>query len=142
MAVGARLLYCALADDIEALISRGEYRPFERLPSVRTLHLQRGIAIGTVCQALAELEARGLVEARPRAGYFVLPRRAPAVPKTPPQAMHARPVPLSHVADAFVSASADTSLVPLGGAVLSPSILPIRHLQRIARETLGLNPGV
>src|SRR4051794_19841737 len=89
-----RLLFQVLADDIEALIERGEFRVGDRLPSVRTLHVERGVAVGTVCQALAELEGRGLVEARPRAGYFVRPRRAPLVPKTVPKTLHPRRVPL------------------------------------------------
>jgi DNA-binding transcriptional MocR family regulator len=131
------LLFQKLASDIEAMIARGSFRPGDRLPSVRTLEVERGLARGTVCQALAELEARGLVEARPRAGYFVRPRRVLTAPKTDPVPSRARRVPLPHLTDAFVAASAEPSLVPLGGTVLAPAILPLRQLTRLGREVLA-----
>lgn len=137
-----RLLFQALADDLEAMIARDDYQVGDRLPSVRTLHVERGIATGTVMRSLAELEARGLIEARPRSGYFVKPRHTLAVPRTPSRALRARTVPLPHVTDTFVSASSDPSLVPLGGAVLAEQLVPLRYLRRIARETLSKDAPV
>jgi DNA-binding transcriptional MocR family regulator len=134
---GTGTLASSLADDLEALIVRGTLRPGEKLPSVRALHVERRLAIGTVCHALAVLEARGFVEARPRAGYFVTVRRTLSVPKAETTSRAPRRVPLPHVADDFVTASSDATLVPLGGTLLADSLVPIRHLQRIAREVLA-----
>src|SRR5260221_6596520 len=55
---GPLLLYERLADELEGQIRRGEYRLGERLPSVRRLHTERAIAIGTAAEAFAELERR------------------------------------------------------------------------------------
>src|SRR5699024_9004941 len=49
------------------------------LPSTRTLCDEFGVSISTVQGAYARLEEAGLVEARPKSGYYVLPRNAPAV---------------------------------------------------------------
>jgi DNA-binding transcriptional MocR family regulator len=133
-------LYLALANDLSAMIARGAYREGDRLPSVRMLHEERGIAIGTVSQALAELERRGAIEARPRSGYYVLPVHATA--RDTRASERATPVPLPHVTDDFVMASADAALLPMGGTVLSPAIVPVAALARIGRRILASQPDV
>ena len=47
------------------------WRLGERLPSIRTLCQEQGLSKATVQHALQRLEAQGLLEARPKAGYFV-----------------------------------------------------------------------
>src|SRR5689334_7889593 len=88
------LLYQQLADALEAQIRGGEYRTGERMPSVRRLHRERDVAIGTASQAFAELERRGLIEARPRSGYFATPpERVFAAPSAEPGHLRPRPIP-------------------------------------------------
>jgi DNA-binding transcriptional MocR family regulator len=135
-------LFRALAADLEAMIVRGDYRAGEKLPSVRTLHRQRNIAMGTVCQALAELDARGLVTPKARSGYFVNARRTFVPPTTRVQTATPQRVPALHLADDFVAASADPTLVPFGGAVLSPALVPLKQIGRITRELTTRRPDV
>ena len=75
--------YEALAADIEASLRSGVLRPGDRLPSVRHTCASRGVSASTVFQAYYLLEARGLVQARERSGYFVRAglRRAPPEPE-------------------------------------------------------------
>src|SRR5512134_3801298 len=74
-------LYLAVADDLAQLIGAGALKAHERVPSVRTLAQQRRVSITTTVASLRELEQRGLIEARPKSGYFVARRRpAPAQP--------------------------------------------------------------
>lgn len=68
----------ALQDDIR----RQRYRPGERLPSVRTLCQQRGVSKATVLHALQRLEARRLIESRPKSGFYVLPEPPQRLPLT------------------------------------------------------------
>jgi DNA-binding transcriptional MocR family regulator len=63
--------YERIADDIAHLIDSGTFRPGDGLPSVRELSRQRGVSINTVLQAYYLLEARGLLEARDRSGFYV-----------------------------------------------------------------------
>lgn len=63
------------------LIERGTLAPGERLPPVRSLAEQLGLAVNTVAKAYRELEASGTLVARGRLGTFVsdtLPTRPPA----------------------------------------------------------------
>ncbi|WP_100812964.1 GntR family transcriptional regulator [Microbacterium lacus] len=54
-------------------IETGRLVPGERLPTVRRLAEDLGIAAGTVARAYRELEASGFVETRGRNGTFVAP---------------------------------------------------------------------
>ena len=63
--------YEALAQEIAESIAHGRLRPGERVPSVREASRSRGVRPSTVFEAYYLLEARGLIEARPRSGYFV-----------------------------------------------------------------------
>ena len=65
--------YRQLAGEIETRIHSGTYQPGERLPSIRRLHKKLNLSISTVYQAYMELEAGGLIEARPKSGYYVSP---------------------------------------------------------------------
>ncbi|WP_061797667.1 aminotransferase-like domain-containing protein [Serratia ficaria] len=70
--------YARLAAILSQRIEQGLYPAGDRLPSVRALSQEHGVSISTVQQAYRQLEERQLVEARPKSGYFVRPRRAPA----------------------------------------------------------------
>lgn len=57
----------------DAMVS-GELAPGSRLPTVRRLAEDLGIAPGTVARAYRELESTGFIETRGRNGTFVAPR--------------------------------------------------------------------
>ena len=67
-------LYHDYADRTAKLIAEGVLRPGEKLLSVRQACKIHGISPITVTQAYHLLESRGLIEARPRSGYFVRAR--------------------------------------------------------------------
>lgn len=61
----------AVVRQIEKLILRGVLRPGERLPSERDLSDQMGVSRPSLREAVAELQARGLLTSRASAGIFV-----------------------------------------------------------------------
>jgi DNA-binding transcriptional MocR family regulator len=69
--------YEAVAAELKAAIVRGAYPAGARLPSVRQLRDQFGISVATALEAYSQLEIKGLVEARPKSGYFVRPTEKP-----------------------------------------------------------------
>src|SRR3569623_1407162 len=81
--------YVALAQGLQARIAVGELRPGDRVPSVRELNAQSGYSVTTVLRAFEHLEALGIVESRPRSGYFV--RAAPTAIRTLPQTIDYAP---------------------------------------------------
>ncbi|NIM43307.1 MAG: aminotransferase class I/II-fold pyridoxal phosphate-dependent enzyme [Hydrogenophaga sp.] len=123
--------YEALANDIEALIASGTLAIGDRLPSVRDTVASRGLSPATVFEAYYRLEARGLVEARPRAGYFV---KAVPAPREEPRG--ADPVPgsqdvaVNDVVQAVLGSVRDRQVAPLGSAFPSPELFPLERLAR------------
>lgn len=67
-------LSAQLRDALAAAIEHGRPGPGERLPPVRALALELGLAPNTVARAYRELERAGLLEGRGRHGTFVVDR--------------------------------------------------------------------
>lgn len=63
--------YAQLRSQIVGAISGGSLLAGARLPTVRALADELGVAPGTVARAYKELEADGVIETRGRAGTFV-----------------------------------------------------------------------
>lgn len=81
-AVDDRRLYRQIADQLSTLITSGEFKRGQRLPSERDLAVQLGVSRPSVREALIALEIQGLVEVRVGAGIFVTQAegKAAAVP--------------------------------------------------------------
>jgi DNA-binding FadR family transcriptional regulator len=71
-AVENRRLYRQIADQIAALIERGEYKAGQRLPPERDLAKQLGVSRPSVREALIALEVEGYVEVRVGSGVYVV----------------------------------------------------------------------
>ena len=63
--------YGQLRSQIAELVRRGELPPGARLPTVRRLAADLGLAPNTVARSYRELEADGIIETRGRRGSFV-----------------------------------------------------------------------
>ena len=123
--------YETLAADIASSIQSGLLRPGDRLPSVRHTCTSRGVSASTVFQAYYLLEARGLVQARERSGYYVNPslRRAPPEPELPSQPGDAAiAVDVSERVFEVLQSSMARQVVPLGSAFPSPLLYPLQRL--------------
>src|SRR5664279_3681364 len=64
-------LYLQVAEGLEKMIAEEVLRIGDKLPSVRMLSEDYGISMGTAFQAYYHLEGRGLIESRPKSGYYV-----------------------------------------------------------------------
>jgi DNA-binding FadR family transcriptional regulator len=82
-AVESRRLYRQIADQIAALIDKGEYGAGERLPPERDLAKQLGVSRPSVREALIALEVEGYVEVRVGSGVYVTGRQREAAPTLP-----------------------------------------------------------
>lgn len=84
---GDEHLYLQIADGLEKMIHEEILKIGDKLPSVRMLSEEYGISMGTAFQAYYHLEGKGLIEARPKSGYYVRfnQKRFPGLPtcKTP-----------------------------------------------------------
>jgi GntR family transcriptional regulator len=72
----ARPIYRQVADEIKALIARGELKEGAALPPVRQLASDLGVNLNTVATAYRELQAEGLLAVRHGSGATVASRTA------------------------------------------------------------------
>lgn len=124
--------YEELAGFVAGLVEKGALRPGSRAPSLRRLSKDRRASLSTALKAYQLLEDRGILEARPRSGYYVARRPAGALdtpalsqpPGTPTS------VSISATVLNLVEYASDPRLVPLGCAVPSPELLAAGQLDR------------
>ncbi|MGR4872116.1 FadR/GntR family transcriptional regulator [Variovorax sp. LARHSF232] len=83
--VEPKRLYRQIAEQLRALIVKGEFAVGARLPAERDLSKQLGVSRPSVREALIALEVEGYVEVRTGSGVYVLDRkqRASAPAATP-----------------------------------------------------------
>ncbi len=125
-------LYEQLAGHISGLIGDGTLRPGERVPSVRETVRERRVSPATAMRAYQLLEARGIIETRPRSGYYVSESQEPRAPsprrsRTSPRTTR---VDVSELVFQILDAARDRDVVPLGSAFPSPLLFPWPRLAR------------
>jgi len=133
-------LYESLALELRRRIRVGALASGERVPSVRDMSRQAGVSVGTVVQAYQQLEAEGVIEARPQSGYYVRAMRLPGIAAQRTRAAP-RPRTLSRsLLDQVLAVYARDDLVPLHSATPAPSLLPTTRIAAIARDLLRRMP--
>lgn len=133
-------LYEAIATTLRQRIHAGALGNGERVPSVRVMSRQHGVSIGTVVQAYQQLEAQGVIVARPQSGYYV---KSAQVPGIAPSRSRAAPKPrmLSRtLLDQVLGVYARDDLVPLHVATPSAALLPTARVSALSRELLRSIP--
>jgi DNA-binding transcriptional MocR family regulator len=126
-------LYARIAANVGELIEDGVLRTGDRIPSVRRASRQHRVSLATAVQAYLELENRGLIEARPKSGFFV--RHRPGQFLEEPKASRPLPGASVHETPTLISRLFDATMirdvVQLGPGVPSAKLLPAQKLNRI-----------
>ena len=135
-------LYQDIAESTARLIEDGVLRPGEKLPSVRRACRQHGVSPITVTQAYALLENRGLVEARPKSGYFVRARPLRlAEPEMSRPDGTSTALQVSDFIFEILDSVRDPAIVPLGSSFPDPALFPLDRLGRcLAQAARRLTP--
>lgn len=120
------------------MVDAGTLKSGERLPSLRSMAAGVGVSIATVTQAYAELEKKGLIEARPRSGYFLRSsiRRLPVPPRARPISSRPQEVTRSGIIRTVLETVGNPDLVTLSVAHVDPRLLPAKALNRIMAQML------
>lgn len=136
------LLYEQVAGQIERMIETGVLRPGEKVPSVRNVSRQQQVSMSTAFQAYYHLEIKGLVEARPRSGFYVrlAPRKiSPLVTKSAP-ALTASEVKVHDLVAEILHNARNPGIIPLGAASISVELLPVARLQKLLFQAIRSSP--
>jgi DNA-binding transcriptional MocR family regulator len=125
-------IYVQVADGIEKMIVDDILRIGDKLPSVRVLSDEYGISMGTAFQAYYHLEGKGLIESRPKSGYYVRfnQKRFPGLPKP----LNAEPVTSEvSIKDMIATVYKDitaTDIINFAVAVPALELLPAAKLNK------------
>jgi DNA-binding transcriptional MocR family regulator len=124
--------YRTLSSALAEALRSGRYPPGSRLPSVRQLCDEHAASLATVTHALHELEDAGLIEARPRQGFFAREKAAPATP-----AAAVSPIELAGRRQRVIALAASRGdCLSLGHLALPPALLPLAPLRRLLARRL------
>src|SRR5580693_6907404 len=118
--------YQEIADELATLIGKQVLRVGDRVPSVRGAKRKHHVNPATVIRAYRDLEARGLLESRPRSGYFVRSTGAKHLiePAGFRVARRSGPVQVSELIFEVFEAMKQHTIVQFGSAFVNPELFP------------------
>lgn len=132
-------LYEAFAEEIAESIRTGVMKNGDRLPSVRQASASRSVSPATVFEAYYLLEARGLIRARERSGYYVTAgsHKLPLEPEFPKHTeSDSRAVDVSELVFDILESVKSRDVVPLGSAFPDPGLFPFSRLAKSMAATV------
>src|SRR5688572_11887943 len=131
-----------IAAHLAGLIEAGVLRPGERLPSTRALAGSHRVSPATATRALYLLEDRGVVQARPRSGFYVSAHgRETAIPEPTRPPASAAPIDVSELVFEVLGSIRKRNVVPLGSAFPAPTLFPLPKLaQMLGRGARRMDP--
>ncbi|MBC7535419.1 MAG: PLP-dependent aminotransferase family protein [Ferruginibacter sp.] len=114
------------------MISEEVLRIGDKLPSVRVLSEEYGISMGTAFQAYYHLEGRGLIEARPKSGYYVRfnYQRFPQLPNLVPPDALSHDVSVKEMIASIYRDIVAADVINLALAVPDASLLPTAKINK------------
>ncbi|MFB9841923.1 aminotransferase-like domain-containing protein [Mucilaginibacter ginsenosidivorans] len=136
-------IYLAMANKITSMIGDDVYKAGDKLPSLRSLHRENGISIGTVLQAFNHLVNKGLIVSREKSGYFVSygSGRKLASPQTIPASLSERTVRIDGLLQKLRADGTGRDFVSFANALPDHRLLPFngikRALQTVSRDISG-----
>jgi len=134
-------LYEQLANSIAQSIQEGVLCRGDKLPSVRQASVSRDVSAATVLEAYYLLEARGLITARERSGYFVT-GGAVNIPSSPAPIIESQlestEVDVSELVFEVLESIRLKSVVPLGSAFPSPLLFPRANLAKTMASSVQI----
>lgn len=141
-------LYQRIAGHYRGAIRTGALAPGVAMPSVRALTRLHRVSVSTALQACRSLEDEGLLEARPRSGYFVLqPRRARLPPVPEPDFARAldpaQYVGIHERASRYVAMSESSPIhTDFASTYAAPEAYPAAGLRSAAQRALRDDPAL
>jgi DNA-binding transcriptional MocR family regulator len=139
---GAEPIYLQVATGLEKLIGDETLKIGDKLPSVRMLSEEYGISMGTAFQAYYHLEGKGLIESRPKSGYYVRfsMRRMPALPRISEPESVASEVSVREMIRTVFGKLGKEDIVNFSVSAPPPSLLPAAKLAKSMVHALRSTP--
>ncbi len=134
--------YKKVEQELSKHIEAGDLVPGDKLPSLRQMSKSLQVSISTVSHAYEELEKRGLIESRPRSGYYVRSefRAIPTPEINIPRKIEPHTVTKNKLIQTALETVGSKDLLPLGVVCPSNDLLPTRQLAKIMTSVIRENP--
>ena len=135
-------LYVQVAEGIEKMIDEEVLKIGDKLPSVRVLSEEYGISMGTAFQAYYHLEGKGLIEARPKSGYYVRFnfRRFPRLPEKSGPEPVANEVSIDEMISTVFRSLSSQDILNFSLAVPPIQLLPAAKLNKAVIHAVRSSP--
>ena len=135
-------LYTIIANRVEKQIKQNILKCGDKLPSVRTLSLEQGISISTAYKAYVELENMGMIEARPKSGYYVTfsPSRFSKPPEIKPPLKKIEQASVEQMIAMVYRNMAENDVVRLSRSTPSLNLIPMAKLNKSMMESIRNSP--
>jgi len=135
-------LYAQIAARIEKQIKQNLLKPGDKLPSVRALSLEQGISISTSYKAYVELENMGMIEARPKSGYYVKfsPARLTNAPETKPPLKKIEQATVTQMIAMVYQNMSEESVIRLSRSSPPQNLIPMAKLSKSMMESIRKSP--
>lgn len=135
-------LYEDIAQTIEQSIENGTLKVGDKLDSVRMLSNKMDVSMSTVYNAYYELEAKGLIESRPRSGYYVkfVPSKELQAPEFKSTKIDVSEITNREIIDEVIQEDITEEYIQLANAVPSPKLLPLSKIKRSIQAAYRNDP--
>jgi DNA-binding transcriptional MocR family regulator len=136
-------LYARLVSRIEKQIRQNLLKAGDKLPSVRALSSEQGISISTAYKTYVELENMGMIEARPKSGYYV--KFSPALYSSSPEVkLPQKQIEQADVTEMIALVSRNLSgeeVIKFSRAAPPLELLPLARLSKSMMEAIRKSPS-
>lgn len=131
-------LYLQIAGGLEKMIDEEVLKIGDKLPSVRVLSEEYGISMGTAFQAYYHLEGKGLIESRPKSGYYVRfnHHRFLDLPQLSQPEPYSHEVSVKEMIASIYKDISDENVINLALAVPDISLIPAAKLNKAVVHAL------
>jgi DNA-binding transcriptional MocR family regulator len=136
-------LYVRIATRLENQIMQNLLKSGDKLPSVRALSQEQGISLSTAFKAYVELESMGMIEARPKSGYYVkiLPARFSRAPEIKPPLKKIRQVNVTQMIAMIHENMQEEAVLKLSLSAPPVNLLPLAKLSKSMAEAIRKSPN-
>ena len=136
-------LYLRIATRLENQIRQNLLKSGDKLPSVRALSQEQGISLSTAFKAYVELESMGMIEARPKSGYYVrvLPARFTKAPGIKPPLKKIRKVNVTQMIAMVYENMLEEGVLRLSLSAPPINLIPLAKLNKSMAEAIRKSPN-
>ena len=136
-------LYIQIATRLENQIKQNLLKSGDKLPSVRALSQEQGISLSTAFKAYVELESLGMIEAKPKSGYYVkiLPARFAKPPEIKPPLKKIRQVNVTQMIAMIHENMQEEGVLRLSMSAPPINLIPLAKLSKSMAEAIRKSPN-